>query len=172
MWKRTRLQALNALSCVLLLSLAACGGGERAGTSQNRADAESAANAASASRPSPVAAGGDLSKLGGEIERLERLVERNPGDDAAREELAGAHVLRANALRDARRMKEALLDYQRALRINPDNEEAQKSAAEIAPLVEGTPQEGEYGEPPPLPITPNVTGAGENASPTPTPKKP
>ncbi len=110
--------------------------------------------------------------MGAEIERLEKRAERNPGDDEARNQLANAFVRRANALREAQQLKEALADYQRALRINPDNEEAQKYAAEVAPLVEGTPQEGEYGEPPPLPITPNVTGGEASPTATPTPKKP
>ncbi len=67
------------------------------------------------------------------------------------------------------RLREAMDDYRRALRNDPDNEEAQRNAAEIAPQVEGTPT-GEYGEPAPLPISPNV--ADDEAKPTPTPKKP
>ena len=159
--------------CAVLLSLAACAGPEGPDTAlqKSKEDASASPGGTPAARSE---AGGDISKLGGEIEHLEKLAERNPGDDEAREELSNAYVRRANALRAAQRMKEALDDYQRALRINPDKEEAQKNAAEIAPAVEGTPQEGEYGEPPPLPITPNVTGGEENVSPTPTPtpKKP
>jgi hypothetical protein len=61
-------------------------------------------------------------------------------------------------------MREALGDYQNALRANPDNEEAQRNVAEISPQFERE-ATGEYGEPAPLPITPNVTSQG--AEPTP-----
>ncbi|HEU4597898.1 MAG TPA: tetratricopeptide repeat protein [Pyrinomonadaceae bacterium] len=162
-FRHTRERARIALACALLLSLAACGGGETPETNTN-SGADAQANSSTAN-----AAPGDASKLDGEIERLEKQAQRNPGDDETRSQLASAYVRRANSLREARQLKEALADYQRALRTNPDNEEAQKNSAELAPLVEGTPQEGEYGDPPPPPITPNVIG-GE-ASPTPTPKK-
>lgn len=110
-------------------------------------------------------AGGDPAKLDAEVARLERLVARNPADDEPRAELARVYVRRANAHRAAGRLREALDDYSRALRIDPDNEEAQKSVADIRPEVEGTPPEGEYGEPPPLPITPTVTeGEGNKNS--------
>ncbi|MBA3240562.1 MAG: tetratricopeptide repeat protein [Acidobacteria bacterium] len=172
MKRHTRRRMLFTLAfCAVLLSLAACVGPEEPDTALQKSKADGSASPGG-TPAEKSAAGGDISKLGGEIEQLEKLAERNPGDDEARDELSSAYVRRANALRAAQRMKEALDDYQRALRINPDNEEAQKYAAEIAPAVEGTPQEGEYGEPPPLPITPNVTGGEEKASPTPTPKRP
>jgi tetratricopeptide (TPR) repeat protein len=168
-----RERALTFLAFVLLLSLAACGGKDGADTALQ---ADSEANASATATPSGTSVPGtgveDISKLDGEIERLEKLAERSPGDETARDALSSAYVRRANSLRDAQHFRDALLDYQRALRLNEDNEEAQKNAAEIAPLAEGTPQEGEYGEPPPLPITPNVTGGEEKASPTPTPKNP
>jgi hypothetical protein len=63
-------------------------------------------------------------------------------------------------------LKEALADYRLAMKYNLDNEEAIRNSAELSPLVEGTPEPGEYGEPAPLPISPNVTGEGA-ASPTP-----
>lgn len=152
--------------CALLASLVACGGGEQSNTKTD--------NASNATANSPAAtntASGDPSKLNGEIERLEKQAQRNPGDDEVRNSLASAYVRRANTLRASQQLKEALLDYQRALRINPDNEEAQKNASELAPLVEGTPQEGEYGEPPPPPITPNVIGAEASPTGTPAPKR-
>ena len=150
--------------CALLVSLAACGGGEKSNTKTDTASNAQTDNSAAAS--------GDTSKLDGEIERLEKVTQRNPGDDEARDRLASAYVRRANSLRASQRLKEALRDYQHALRINPDNEEAQKNAAEIALLIEGTPREGEYGEPPPPPITPNVIGGEASPTTTPTPKKP
>lgn len=169
MKRHTRRRKLISLAfCAVLLSLAACFRTEGPDTGLQKSK-EEAAESPGGTPAAKSAAGGDISKLGDEIEQLEKLAERNPGDDEARDDLASAYVRRANALRDARRLKEALDDYQRALHINPDNEEAQKNAAEISLLVQGTPQEGENGEPLPPPITPNVTGGEEKASPTPTP---
>jgi tetratricopeptide (TPR) repeat protein len=173
MKRNLREHVLKSLVFALLLSFAACNKGEGADTALQ---AEKDASSAATSSPTPAASSApvveDASKLDAEIERLEKQAEKNSGDDETRVGLARAYVRRANSLRDAQRMREALFDYQRALRIDPDNEEAQKNSAEIAPIVEGTPQEGEYGDPPPLPITPNVTGGEEKASPTPTPKRP
>lgn len=163
-----RASALAACALLLsLLSVSGCGGG---GGEQPDAKADSGPGA-QAGGPAAANAGADSSRLDGEIERLEKVAQRNPGDDETRDQLAGAYVRRANSLRAAQKLKEALLDYQRAMRINPDNEEAQKNAFELMPLVQGTPQEGEYGEPPPPPITPNVIGSEEKASPTATPRK-
>ena len=145
----------------LVLALAACarGGGEQKG--DTRAGQNSAAGGASSGLPS------DPAQLDAEIARLERLTERNPADDEARTQLASAFVRRAGIHLGARRLPEALADYRRAQRLDPDNEEAQRNIADIAPQVEGTPQEGEYGEPAPPPISPNVEGEGKEA---PTPK--
>ena len=159
--RHTRGRARAFAACALLVTFAACGGG---GEQSSGTQGNSASNAETTTAATATTAG-----LDGEIERLEKVAQRNPNDDETREKLAGAYVRRANSLRASQQLKEALRDYQHALRINPDNEEAQKNAAEIAPLVEGTPQEGEYGEPPPPPITPNVVGGEEKASPTATP---
>jgi tetratricopeptide (TPR) repeat protein len=144
----------------------ACGGSpsdtRQPDAAQANATAGGPANSQQAATPA------DLAKLDGEIERLEKQAEKNPADDAARAELAKAYVRRADTLRAQQRLREALLDYQRALRINPDDEEAQGRAADMRAQLGGA-QEGEYGEPPPLPISPNVTDGEER--PTPTPKK-
>jgi cytochrome c-type biogenesis protein CcmH/NrfG len=156
-------RARNVLiACALFVSLAGCGGGGGQPDTKTNSGPDAQANSAAT-----AAAPGDSSKLDGEIERLEKVAQRNPSDDETRDKLAVAYVRRANSLRASQQLKEALRDYRRAFHINPDNEEAQKNAAELAPLVEGTPQEGEYGEPPPPPISPNVIGA--EASPTATP---
>ena len=153
---------MRPLAAVILLGpllLAAC-----------RGESSSDQNARPAASPAATAgAAADPARLDGEIARLERLTERNPADDEARAQLARAYVRRAGAHRAAQRLREALEDYRRALRTDPDNEEAQKNVADITPQVEGTPQEGEYGEPAPPPISPNVT-EGE-AKETPTPQK-
>lgn len=113
--------------------------------------------------------------LDAEIERLEKHAERSPGDDAVREALATAYVRRGNNLRASNDPMGALKSYQNALRNDPDNEEAQKNLSELSSEVEGE-KTGEYGEPAPPPITPNVTTGSEDASdraqPTPTRQPP
>ena len=94
--------------------------------------------------------------LDAEIQRLEKLVERNPGEDSVTRPLAAAYVRRGNTLRAAGDLRGALKEYRSAIKYDEDNEEAQKNIAEIVPQVEGE-KTGEYGEPAPLPITPNVT---------------
>ncbi|HVF56368.1 MAG TPA: tetratricopeptide repeat protein [Pyrinomonadaceae bacterium] len=143
-----------------------------------RANASGSANASTQATDSGGVPGApaDTAKLDAEVDRLEKQAERNPADEDSRAALAKAYVRRGNALRDARRLREALLDYQKALRNDPDNEEAQRNVAEITPLVESTPPTGENGEPAPLPISPNVTDEDEQATPQatpqPTPRKP
>lgn len=155
------------LTILLALTLAA---GACGGNSRNAGQASSAGERASSSAQTNPAGDGrgatsDPAKLDEEIAGLERQAERNPADTSVQEALAQAYVRRANVLRDAGRFREALNDYRRAQRINPDNEEAQNNAAAISPQVEGTPT-GEYGEPAPLPISPNVT-SGDDEEPSP-----
>lgn len=117
-----------------------------------------------------VASPEDVAKLGADIERLESQVERNPADDDTRGELAKLYVRRGDAQRGAGQLREALADYQSALRLAPDNDEAQANAAAVDQQIGGDQQEDENGAPAPLPITPGV--ADEDVKPTPTPKKP
>jgi cytochrome c-type biogenesis protein CcmH/NrfG len=150
----------------LLLLLAGC----------NRAKPADASARAASSPVAPQSSGGDgatddVAKLDADIERLERQTERNPGDEETRDELARAYVRRGNAQRTAGQLREALADYQRALRLDPDNNEAQTNAAATKEQVGGNEQQGENGEPAPLPITPNVADEDEKPKPTPTPKK-
>ncbi len=142
--------AAAILLCPLLLSLASCRGDE-APANNSRPTAGTASGATS----------GDPARLDAEISRLERQTERNPADDEARAQLARAYVRRADTHLGQQRLPEALADYRRAQRLDPDNEEAQKKVYDLAPQVEGTPQEGEYGEPAPPPISPNVEGEGK-----------
>jgi tetratricopeptide (TPR) repeat protein len=141
------------------LALAACsrGGDEKAGARPGQANASANANAAPPSDPA---------QLDAEIARLERLTERNPADDEARTQLANALVRRGGLHLAARRLPAALADYRRARTLDPDNEEAVKNISDLQPQVEGQPQEGEYGEPAPPPISPNVEGEEK-----PTPEK-
>lgn len=165
--RHTAARTLAALALLFALpfALSACGGdaGDKA-RQQNAAQ-----NAPGAAAPEKAATPADPAQLEADIARLERQAERNPTDASMREELAKAYVRRGDSHRAAERTRDALRDYQRALRADPDNEAAQRAAAEVSPLVEGE-QTGENGEPAPLPITPNV--ADDDEKPTPTPKKP
>lgn len=162
-------------SLLLMVGVCACA----------KSDVPDAANASggdassNANQPNEGAAAGDdaqsrIRKFDAEIAGLEKQSEKNPGDDDVRLALSQAYRRRADALRDAQQLKQALLDYRNALSHNPDNEEAQQRAAEIARQVEGE-ATGENGEPAPLPITPNVTtddDGDETANPSPTKETP
>ena len=170
-----RAATASALTLLLALTalLAACGKG-----------AQGNANGAGAQAGSPQpgangAGASDTAKLAAEIERLEKQAERNPADAETRDQLARAYVSRGNAQRSAGQLREAIADYQRALRLDPDNAEAQNNAAAATAQLGGE-QEGENGEPAPLPITPNVADEDEKpaaaapppaTTPTQTPKK-
>jgi cytochrome c-type biogenesis protein CcmH/NrfG len=119
---------------------------------------------------SATAAPADISQLNGEIERLEKQAERNPGDDETQDELARAYVKRAKVEQGGGQVQEALADYQRALRHDPDNDDAQAGAAAATDDIGGD-KEDENGAPAPLPITPNVADEDGKPTPTPTPKK-
>lgn len=157
-----------SLAATLLATVAlaaACRGGASDNTRQSNAAAQSSP---SQSNAGPVTSTEDVAKLSEDIERLEKAAERNPGDEETRDELARAYVRRGNAQRAAGRPQEALDDYQRALRHDPDNDEAQKNAADIREQLGGE-QEDENGAPLPPPITPNVSD--EDGKPAATPKK-
>ena len=146
-----------------LLALSACGRDKGTGEVAQQSAAQ---NSAASNTAAPVT---DPAQLDAEIARLEKQAERNPADDSTRAELAKTYVRRGDTHRAASRLQEALLDYQRALRADPDNEQAQRAASEVTPEVQGE-KTDEHGAPAPLPITPNV--ADETGKPTPTPKKP
>ncbi|HEX8149265.1 MAG TPA: tetratricopeptide repeat protein [Pyrinomonadaceae bacterium] len=115
-----------------------------------------------------AAAPADITQLNAEIERLEKLAGRNPADEETRDELARVYVKRAKVEQAGGQYKEALDDYQSALRHDPDNDDAQAGAAAATEAIGGD-KEDENGAPAPLPITPNV--ADEDGKPTPTPKR-
>ena len=110
-----------------------------------------------------------MAKLNSDIERLEKAAERNPADEDTRDELARAYVRRGDAERATGQPQEALKDYQRALRLDPDNDEAQKNAADTQEQLGGEQREDENGAPAPLPVTPNVADEDENNKPAPSP---
>jgi tetratricopeptide (TPR) repeat protein len=109
----------------------------------------------------------DTSKHDDEIKRLEKQAAMRPGDEA-RLALAKAYLARGNALTQARQYRAALGDYRRALRYDPDNEEARQWAATITGILQQmgreVPTEGD--EPAPLPMTPNTIAGEEDESTT------
>src|ERR1044072_1229632 len=163
-----RRRAAVPLILMLFVSLITFQAGCRGGAKGN-------ANATQSGAAQPGASNGngsppeDVAKLSGEIERLERQVERNPADDDTRGELAKLYVRRGDAKRGTEQLREALDDYQNALRLAPHHAEAQANAAAVDQQLGGDQQEDENGAPAPLPITPNV--ADEDTKPTPTTKK-
>ena len=159
-----RRAAVTALT--LLFALAALQAGCRRGA-QKGADAGQTASA----QPNGAASPADITQLSGDIERLEKQAERNPADEETQDELARFYVKRAKLEQTGGQFQEALADYQRALRHDPDNEEAQGGAAVVDQQLGGDQQEDENGAPAPLPITPNVADEEGKATPTPTPKK-
>ena len=165
---------LTALACALV-ALAALASG--CGGASNNAR-QSNAGAQPSSQPNvnaAVASNVDVAKLNEDIERLEKSAERNPGDEDTRDELAQAYVRRGDAERATDQPQEALRDYQRALRLDPDNAEAQKNAADTQEQLGGEQREDENGAPVPPPITPNVADEDDKPAATPsekpTPKK-
>ena len=144
--------------------------------------AEQATRGGDASAPADNSAGTQAPPAGldDEIAQLTQQAEKSPGDEATLDALSKAYYRRGESRREAGRLREALGDYQSAIRANPDNEEAKQRAAEISPQFERE-ATGEYGEPAPLPITPNVTTGDEGSTgpgpaqdtptPAPSPKK-
>jgi cytochrome c-type biogenesis protein CcmH/NrfG len=116
------------------------------------------------SNPEPI----DTSKYDAEIKRLERQAEMRPGDDASRLALAKAYVARANALTQAHQYRAALGDYRRALRYDPDNDEARQWAATITGILQSMGREvpTEGNEPPPLPMTPDTIAGDDDTGKT------
>lgn len=78
-----------------------------------------------------------------------------PKDEEARRTLARAYLARADALTQARQYRSALGDYRRAMKYDPENEDANEMATTIINILKSmgrdVPAEGT--EPPPMPFT-------------------
>ena len=102
-----------------------------------------------------------------------RSTARKAGSDeagrAGATRAAKAYLARGNALTQARQYRAALGDYRRALRYDPDNDEARQWAATITGILQQMGREvpTEGNEPAPLPLTPD-TIAGDDDEPAPT----
>jgi tetratricopeptide (TPR) repeat protein len=163
MMRATQSKVTTAACAFALVAFAAsangCGGAQKNAQPSNAgAQPSSSQSDNSAAAPSTT----DVAKLNDDIERLEKAAERNPGDEDMRDELARAYVRRGDAERASGQPQEALKDYQRALRLDPNNDEAQKNAADTERQLGGGEQEDENGAPLPPPITPNVADDDDN----------
>ena len=82
------------------------------------------------------------------------MVKSKPDDAAAKKLLSEAYYDRGDALTKARQYASALGDYRRALKYDPENQEAKDWIGQIVNiykmLKKDPPKEGE--EPPPLPF--------------------
>ena len=98
----------------------------------------------------------DTAKYDGVIAEAEKAYKAKPNDPAAKSNLADAYFDRGFALTDsaARQYAAALGDYRRALKIDPNHEEARKWHDQIVSIFRSLgkepPKEGE--EPAPLPF--------------------
>ena len=163
---RNRRAAFSALT-LLVVAAATLSAGCRRDAPKG---GDAAANqTASAQQQNGTATPPNITQLNADIERLEKHAERNPADEETRDDLARAYVRRGKLEQAEGRQQEALVDYQRALRHDPDNDDAQSGAASATEALGGE-KEDENGAPAPLPINPGV--ADEEGKPTPTPKKP
>jgi tetratricopeptide (TPR) repeat protein len=165
-----RIAFVIAAYCLVALALNACGGTTTttAPTATNQATAPAnqtaTSNAASAqsARPPAVAASPkpatgssgefvDTSRYDAEIKRLEERAKKNAADQQTRIALAKAYTERGDALTGVRQYNAALGDYRRALRNDPNNEQARQMAGTIISIYKGmgreVPPEGQELQP-------------------------
>ncbi|HEX8137822.1 MAG TPA: tetratricopeptide repeat protein [Pyrinomonadaceae bacterium] len=160
---------IGAACCLLPLALGACGGTTSAPVATNQqgaatanraatsANTQSAPPAAASPRAATTASGGepvDTSKYDAEIKRLEEKARKSSADQATRLALAKAYTDRGDALTGVRQYRAALGDYRRALRNDPNNEQAKQMSGTIVSILQSmgrdVPPEGQ--EPAPLPL--------------------
>jgi tetratricopeptide (TPR) repeat protein len=96
----------------------------------------------------------DTAKFDGTIAAAEKIVKSKPNDEQAKKDLAQAYFDRGAALTEARQYASALGDYRRALKYDPNHQEAKDWIGQIVSIYQmlkkEPPKEGE--EPPPLPF--------------------
>ncbi len=139
-----------AVSCLVVLALAGCGTTAPVATNRQgptpanqSATSSNAATTQSAHAP-PVAASPksstpatsnvepvDTSKYDAEIKRLEEKAKKGTGDQQTRVALGKAYANRGDALTGVRQYSAALGDYRRALRYDPNNEQARQMSGTI-----------------------------------------
>ncbi len=96
----------------------------------------------------------DTAKFDGVIIAAEKMLRSNPANGAAKTTAAQAYFDRGFALTEAHQYAAALGDFRKALKLDPDQEDAKKWIDKIiniyASIKRDFPKEGE--EPPPLPF--------------------
>lgn len=137
-----------ALCCVAAVWLGAC---RRDGAGANQSSEGGAATPV----PGATIAGQpiDTMKLDAEIAQLEREAEKDPDDDVTRTSLAQAYFQRGDAFQHNGKLNEALSDYQRTLRYDPEHEEANLRAAQIVRELQPEPR-ADDGKPVAVPASP------------------
>lgn len=140
-------------TALFLCCLAAIIGGACRGDAPRATNGPAAADANANANAKGQAAPADPAKLDAEIAGLEAQAAKNPDDRLMRETLADALVKRGQLHYDARRLNEALADYQAALSHNPDHEEAQTRIAQINNEMQPEPV-GDDGRPVTVPAKP------------------
>ena len=136
--------------CAAVLAASACAGDSR--EDADRPQTASNANAA------PTAATKDIGKLDAEIARLEAQAAKDPDDRTVRDSLADALVGRGNLHLEARRLDQALADFQNALSHRPDHEEAQERITQINSETQREPV-GDDGRPVTVPASPGASNS-------------
>ena len=111
----------------------------------------------------PTAATKDIGKLDAEIARLEAQAAKDPDDRTVRDSLADAFVARGNLHLEARRLDQALSDFQNALSHKPDHDEAQERITQINNEQEREPV-GDDGRPVTVPAAPGATRDDGNSN--------
>ncbi len=100
----------------------------------------------------------DTAQFDSDIAAAEKQFKAKPADAAAKTNLAYAYAARAFALTEAAQYRAALGDFRRALKLNPNDAEAQKMHDQIISIFKSlnrdAPKEGE--EPAPLPFKKEV----------------
>ena len=96
----------------------------------------------------------DTKTFDAEIAEADKAVKAKPNDANAKDELSQAYFNRAMALTEARQYASALGDYRKAVKYNPENEQAKEWIKQIINIYNDmgreSPPEGQ--EPPPLRI--------------------
>lgn len=103
---------------------------------------------------SPMAKAVNVSAMTSEIEKTEKIYTEKPKDEKAKENLSKAYFARAFALTEAAQYRAALGDFRKGLKLNPNDQAAQKMHDEIIRIFKSInrepPKEGK--EPAPMPI--------------------
>lgn len=149
-----RTELLTLCCAAALVAASGCTGGPREAATR---PSPSNANAA------PTAATRDIGKLDAEIARLEAQAAKDPDDRTVRDALADAFVGRGNLHLEARRLDQALSDFQNALSHKPDHDEAQERITQINNESVREPV-GDDGRPVTVPAAPGAANSNSNSN--------